>query len=101
MGPDSASPPPPPSEQVQSLELDRDDLHFVHNDASASVGESIDEGTGRIFPCEQCGADLRFHIGQQTLHCDYCNHTKEIEFDPDARVEEKDCLLYTSDAADE
>jgi predicted RNA-binding Zn-ribbon protein involved in translation (DUF1610 family) len=112
MGPDSASPPPPPSDQVQSLELDRDDLHFVHNDASASVGESIDEGTGRIFPCEQCGADLRFHIGQQSLHCDYCNHTKEIEFDPDASVEEKDfhetlrrisdfrqCLVESTEAA--
>lgn len=90
MGHDSTSPPPPPSDRVRSTDLDRDDLHFVHNDVSANIGESIDEGTGRIFPCEQCGADLRFHIGQQVLHCQYCNHEKAIEFDPDAAVEEKD-----------
>ena len=30
------------------------------------AGEVIDQGRGRIFPCEKCGADLEFHIGQQT-----------------------------------
>ncbi len=89
MGHDS-TPPPPPSDQVDSIDVDRDEMHFVHNDAASQIGESIDEGAGRIFPCEQCGADLRFHIGQQSLHCEFCGHTKGIEFDPDARVEEKD-----------
>ena len=72
------------------MDLDNDDLHFVRSDTAPTVGESIDEGAGRIFPCEQCGADLRFHIGQQSLSCQYCGHVKAIEFDPDAKVEEKD-----------
>lgn len=54
------------------------------------VGDVIDEGEGRIFPCEKCGADLRFHIGQQTLHCQYCGHDKVIELDPEASIQEQD-----------
>ena len=41
-----------------------------------SAGQQIDEGKGRIFPCESCGADLRFHIGEQRLKCPYCGFTK-------------------------
>ncbi len=29
------------------------------------TGEFVDDGRGRAFPCEACGADLAFHIGDQ------------------------------------
>lgn len=46
--------------------------------STQTVGEQIDAGRGRIFPCEQCGADLEFSIGQQSLTCPYCGHVKEL-----------------------
>ena len=46
---------------------------------TAKAGQSIDEGKGRTFPCEGCGADLKFHIGQQQLKCPYCGFEKEIK----------------------
>ena len=53
-------------------------------------GQTVDDGRGRIFPCEQCGADLKFHIGQQLLKCPFCGHTKELELSDDAQIEEQD-----------
>jgi rubrerythrin len=46
--------------------------------STETVGEQIDDGRGRIFPCEQCGADLEFSIGQQSLQCPYCGHVKQL-----------------------
>lgn len=54
------------------------------------VGQTFDSGEGRIFPCDGCGADLEFRIGDQQLACPYCGHVKEIAIAPDARVEEQD-----------
>ena len=31
------------------------------------------------FPCEQCGADLRFEPGSEQLVCDHCGHRQKIE----------------------
>lgn len=56
------------------------------------VGQTVDEGRGRIFPCEACGADLVFHIGQQKLKCPFCGAMKELELRPDARIVEQDYL---------
>ncbi len=53
-------------------------------------GEQIDDGRGRKFPCEGCGADLEFHIGQQNLECPFCGFEKQLEFAEDATVEEQD-----------
>ena len=53
-------------------------------------GEVIDDGGGRIFPCEQCGADLKFNIGQQSLACDYCGAAKSVTIDPEAEIVERD-----------
>ncbi len=47
-------------------------------------------GTGHVFPCEGCGADLQFSIGVQSLKCPYCGFTKQLEFDPEITVEEQD-----------
>ena len=55
-------------------------------------GESIDLGKGRIFPCDRCGADLEFSIGQQSLQCSYCGSIKEIELPPESPIVERDFL---------
>lgn len=57
---------------------------------STKPGESVDDGKGRVFPCEQCGADLEFHIGQQDLKCPFCGHEKRIELVPDTEIAEQD-----------
>ena len=57
--------------------------------STEEAGQTIDEGKGRTFPCEGCGADLKFHIGQQQLKCPYCGFEKELEFAEDAKIEEQ------------
>ncbi|MDT8856691.1 primosomal protein N' (replication factor Y) - superfamily II helicase [Paracoccaceae bacterium Fryx2] len=37
------------------------------------------------WPCESCGADLRFAPGQTELRCDHCGHVQAIPDAPDAR----------------
>lgn len=54
------------------------------------AGRRIDDERGRVFPCEECGADLTFHIGRQRLACPFCGTGREIELDEFARVEEQD-----------
>lgn len=71
------SPPPPPMELSSAA-------------STEGAGQSIDEGKGRVFPCEQCGADLEFHIGAQSLKCPYCGHVKELEIEEGAEVVEQD-----------
>jgi hypothetical protein len=44
----------------------------------------------RTFPCDQCGADLEFHIGVQELKCPYCGFVKPIEVAPGSKVSEQD-----------
>ena len=53
------------------------------------AGQSIDEGKGRIFPCEGCGADLEFNIGQQELVCPYCGYKKQLVWNEDETIEEQ------------
>lgn len=43
-----------------------------------------------VFSCEQCGAELRFNIGAQTLHCSHCGFNKTLTVNPDTAVEERD-----------
>ena len=37
------------------------------------------------WPCEQCGADLRYAPGQSELRCDHCGHTQPIPEEPRSR----------------
>ncbi|GAB4154740.1 MAG: hypothetical protein Tsb009_31430 [Planctomycetaceae bacterium] len=60
------------------------------NGTTTSAGQTIDEGQGRIFPCEGCGADLKFHIGAQNMKCPYCGFEKEIDTSGRAEVVEQD-----------
>lgn len=55
-------------------------------------GKSINDGKGRVFPCDRCGADLEFSIGQQSLQCPYCGSIKQIELPADMPVVERDFL---------
>jgi len=57
---------------------------------NSAQGQTTDEGQGRIFPCEQCGADLEFNIGVQQMKCPFCGAVKEIELGEDAVIEEQD-----------
>ena len=66
-------------------------LDFRLKDATTGgIGQTFDSGQGRIFPCDSCGADLEFHIGDQVLACQFCGHVKQIEFDSDAELAERD-----------
>lgn len=58
--------------------------------STRAVSEAVDDGKGRIFPCEECGADLVFHIGQQSLKCPYCGAVKQIEIPADQQIVEQD-----------
>ncbi len=75
--------------QEPPVEPDRVDPSQV--DAAAS-GEAIDEGKGRVFPCEGCGADLVFHIGQQELKCPYCGFKKALTVEDGKEIREQDFL---------
>ena len=54
------------------------------------AGRTNDDGQARVFPCESCGADLEFSIGQQKLVCPYCGFQKQIELRDDAKIVEQD-----------
>lgn len=58
--------------------------------ADNSTGQVVDDGRGRMFPCVQCGADLEFHIGLQSLSCGFCGHVQQLEISPDSEVQEQD-----------
>lgn len=64
-------------------------LPVASEGSTQSAGQAIDESQGRIFPCDQCGADLVFDIGAQQMKCPYCGHVMQIEL-PDESVIEQD-----------
>jgi hypothetical protein len=59
-------------------------------DTENKTGQSVDDGKARVFPCDGCGADLKFNIGQQELKCPFCSFQKSLEFSEDASVDEQD-----------
>ncbi|MFN8707571.1 MAG: hypothetical protein ACK526_06860 [Planctomyces sp.] len=67
-----------------SLDLRRRDVRTL------DAGRTFDDGEGRLFPCENCGADLEFHIGMQSLKCSYCGHVKEIHRSVEEQIVEQD-----------
>ncbi|MFN9041216.1 MAG: hypothetical protein ACK5YO_33305, partial [Planctomyces sp.] len=48
------------------------------SDSGDPSGRLIDAGEARMFPCQSCGADLKFHIGLQSLTCEFCGHQQDI-----------------------
>ena len=62
----------------------------VADGSTQTATPSSEAGQSRVFPCEKCGADLVFNIGQQDLKCGYCGFEKALDFPPEARLEEQD-----------
>ncbi|MEX0704777.1 MAG: hypothetical protein WD069_21950 [Planctomycetales bacterium] len=58
--------------------------------STETAGSRTDQSRGHTFPCDGCGADLVFHIGQQKLKCPYCGFEKEIALDEEAAIVEQD-----------
>jgi predicted RNA-binding Zn-ribbon protein involved in translation (DUF1610 family) len=55
---------------------------FPHVPRAGKPAATADE---HRWPCESCGADLRFAPGQTRLVCDHCGHVQEIPEAPEAR----------------
>lgn len=55
-----------------------------------TAGELTDNGRARVFPCEACGADLEYSIGDKALKCPYCGHVKQLAIAEDTAIEEQD-----------
>lgn len=81
--------PPPLPEDNGAVSDNPLNLHHAEV-RTDEIGQTFDEGEGRIFPCESCGADLEFHIGDQSLKCAFCGFVKQIELDEDAELLEQD-----------
>ncbi|MEZ6061501.1 MAG: hypothetical protein R3C19_14240 [Planctomycetaceae bacterium] len=77
-------PVPNPADFDGPLDLRRRDARV------GDAGQTFDAGEGRIFPCENCGADLEFNIGDQALACPYCGHVKQIDLPDGATLQEQD-----------
>lgn len=60
------------------------------DDNEQKPGESTDAGRGRIFPCDGCGSDLTYNIGQQQLKCPFCGYEKPLQIESDTVVVEQD-----------
>lgn len=74
----SAPPPPPPLPPV------------IPGATTGPAAPAADEGRGRTFPCERCGADLAFSIGVQRLRCEHCGFEKDLGAGEAPAVEEND-----------
>jgi len=57
--------------------------------ASTTTDAIGDSSGSRNFPCERCGADLTFSIGDQSLKCPYCGFVKHLT-PPTGTVSEQD-----------
>lgn len=96
MGLRSETKPPLPLNRILILTQTINPVEAMHEEpkqvdtTAPKPGEAIDDGKGRVFPCERCGADLKFEIGQQSLQCPFCGWTKPIEIKADAVVAEQD-----------
>lgn len=52
------------------------------------TAEAVTQAKVRKFPCEGCGADLRWEPGVTALKCPYCGFTKSVELSAE-RIAEK------------
>lgn len=82
--------PPPLSQQVDAELAPREELEILGYTDIA--GQTVSEGRGRIFPCDECGADLKFSIGEQRLECPYCGAIKDLDHRDDAEIREQDFI---------
>lgn len=87
---DSHQPGEPPALPGTAADPASSDDHPAQPGRTVAAGQTFDAGQGRMFPCESCGADLEFHIGDQALTCPFCGHVRNIELAQDAAVQEQD-----------
>lgn len=52
------------------------------------TAEAVTQAKVRKFPCENCGADLRWEPGVTALRCEYCGFTKSVALSEE-RIAEK------------
>lgn len=78
----------PAEREVQDVVVPAEEIELLGR--SDVAGATTDDGKGRVYPCEGCGADLEFHIGQQRLKCPFCGFEKEIAVDEGAEISEQD-----------
>lgn len=50
------------------------------------------EGSKHEFPCEKCGAKLKFKPGLDSISCEYCGHTQAVKVDESKTIDEHDYL---------
>ncbi|MGC1274695.1 MAG: hypothetical protein WBC44_13395 [Planctomycetaceae bacterium] len=89
------TPPPLPGDRAETpaepiFETPPDSDPDAAKHAIERPGQLEDDGKARVFPCPSCGADLVFHIGQQSMKCPYCGHEEAIVVPADVKVEERD-----------
>ena len=65
----------------------------MSNDFSEKTAE-----TGNFIKCKDCGANLKFAPGTQSLTCEYCNAKNDIEV-KETSVEETDFESFLNDQA--
>jgi len=58
----------------------------------ALVQPTTTDNETRVFPCEQCGADLKIKIGAPKLACEYCGFEKALSIAEDAKISENDLM---------
>jgi len=51
------------------------------------TAEAVTQAKVRKFPCENCGADLRWEPGVTALRCEYCGFTKSVALSEERIVE--------------
>lgn len=54
-----------------------------------------------LFPCNQCGAELKYLPGSSHIKCNYCGNDNEITKSQDFKVEELDLNAYISQIENE
>lgn len=64
------------------------------------IVERADDAKERHFPCHQCGADLEWKAGAESLTCPYCGHREELPQD-EAAIREFAFNDYLADTSKE
>jgi uncharacterized CHY-type Zn-finger protein len=68
----------PPTDATDSRPVDDPLYPPFESGRTDGASSSVEKGSERVFPCGQCGADLVFHIGQQSLRCEFCGHQQSL-----------------------
>src|SRR5690554_6311974 len=62
------APPPPPVPGGGPADDEAARTHALQHDSQAT----------RTYPCNSCGGELVFHIGEQRLRCPHCSNMQDL-----------------------